>query len=81
MSVGRAREEVGGGRRDDHELGLARESDVIERVPVADEHAVHRTSGERLERDRPDELTCRAREDDVHLGAGLREQRASHADL
>ena len=48
--------------------------DVVERVPGRDERRVHGPPGQRLERDLADELTRRAREHDVDLGAGLREQ-------
>ena len=69
-----AREEIGGRRRDDDQRGGASELDVIERVSLGDELRVHRPPGERLERDRADELTRRSRQHHVHFGAGLREQ-------
>jgi hypothetical protein len=47
---------------------------MIEGVPVTDQHGVHGTPCQCLERDRPDELPGRPREDYVNLGSGLREQ-------
>jgi hypothetical protein len=74
MPVRSPREEVSGGGGDDHEIGLARQPDMIEGVPVTDQHGVYGTPCQSLERDRPDELPGRPREDYVNLGSGLREQ-------
>ena len=49
----------------------AREMDVVERAAGVEQPRVHGTSGERLERDRADELRRGARHHDVDFGARL----------
>lgn len=74
MPVSRPRDQIGGGRRDDDEIGVLRQSDVIEGVPSAEELGVGTPASDGFERNGADELLCGAGEYCVYEGSGLREQ-------
>jgi hypothetical protein len=72
------RDHVGGGRRDDQQVGLIGELDVPDlRFAIEiEELGVHRVAGQRLEGQLADELGRGAGHDHPHLGARLDEEPA-----
>ena len=75
-AMGGAGEKIGARRRDEYEIGPAREFDMSHRrlgfeIQQIHQHAVSR---QRLHRQRRNEFLRRARHDHAHLGPGPREQ-------
>ena len=73
--MGQARHEVGGGRGDEHQVGPLGQLDVAHgsfrgRVQQIQ---VHRVAGQRLQRQRGDELGATAGHDDAHLSTVFQE--------
>ena len=58
MAAGHLGEQVGGGRRDDDQVGLARQADVADLALVVEIEQVgeHAIAGQRADRQRRDEL-------------------------
>ena len=69
-------DQVGGGRRDDHEVGGARQLDMahLGLVGQVEERAVDRVAGEGGDGERRDELGAAGGQDRRHRGAGLLQQ-------
>jgi hypothetical protein len=74
VSVGNAGHEVGGGGRQDDEVGLAREADVVQGVTGAEQLRVRASSGDRFEGDRADEFLRRGRENNVNSSLSLSDE-------
>ena len=70
----RASDKVGSRRRDDDEIGLASEADVVERVAGTKNLGVDRTSRYSFECDGADELARAASHHDVDFSTGLCKQ-------
>ena len=73
MAARHLRDQVGGGRRDDHEIGVAREADVTDielalRVEQVGEGAL---PGQRTDRERRDEFMAGFGQDAAHMRAAL----------
>ena len=73
-SVRGASDEIGRRGRDDNNVGLAGESDVIEGVAGTKDLRMNLASGDRLERDGTHEFARRARHHDVDFSSGLCKQ-------
>ncbi len=74
LACGRPRHEVGGCRRDDHGMCLARQTDVVECMTGVEQPGMNLAPGQTLESERANEFLCPRGKYHVDLGASLRKK-------